>query len=80
MYEWSEVARWERCVNGMRWQRGKGGRIVRWNGPRGGNLMRWQFGKGGRVMSREGEMEFKGKIVLHCSREEKCNQGFTAGI
>ena len=80
MYEWSEVARWERCVNGMRWQRGKGGRIVRWNGRRGGNVMRWQFGKGGRVVSREGGMEFKDKIVLYCSREVKFNQGFTAGI
>ena len=34
----------------------------------------------GRVVSREGGMEFKDKIVLHCSREEKCKQGFTAGI
>ena len=41
---------------------------------------RWQFGKGGRVVSREGEMEFKDKIVLYCSREAKCKQGFTAGI
>ena len=73
MYEWSEVARWERCVHGMRRQRGKGGRIVRWNCRRGGNLMRLQFGKGGRVVSREGAMEFKDKIVLYCSREEKCS-------
>ena len=42
--------------------------------------MRWQFGKGGRVVSREAGMEFKDKIVLYCSREAKCKQGFTAGI
>ena len=42
--------------------------------------MRWQFGKGGRVVSREVGMEFKDKIVLHCSRDTKCKQGFTAGI
>ena len=78
--EWSGVAMWERCVSGARWQGGKGGRIVRWHGRRGGNVMRWQFGKGGRVKSREGAMEFKDKIMLYCSREAKCKQGFTAGI
>ena len=31
-------------------------------------------------MSRKGGMEFKDKIVLHCSREAKCKQGFIAGI
>ena len=36
-----------RCVSGVRWQGGKGERIVRWHGWRGGNVMRWQFGKGG---------------------------------
>ena len=41
--------------------------------------MRLQFEKGGRVMSREGGMEFKDKIVLYCSREAKCKQGFTVG-
>ena len=45
--EWSGVARWERYVSGVRWQDGKGGRIVRWHSRRGGNVMRWQFGKGG---------------------------------
>ena len=34
--------------------------------------MGWQFGKGGRVVRREGGMEFKDKIMLHCSREAKC--------
>ena len=42
--------------------------------------MRWQFGKGGRLVSREGGIEFKNKVVLYCSREAKCEQGFTAGI
>ena len=66
----------------VRWQGGKGGRIVRWHGQRGGNVMRWQFRKGGRgkVVSREGGMELKDKIVLYCSREAKCKQRFTAGI
>ena len=80
VHEWSEVARWERCVSGLRWQGGKGGRIVRWHDRRGGNVMRWQFGKGGRVVSREGGMKFIDKTVFYCSREAKCKQGITAGI
>ena len=81
MYEWNEVARWERWVSGVRWwQAGKGGRIVTWHSWRGGNVMRWQFRKGGRVVSREGGIEIKDKIVLYCSREARCKQGFTAGI
>ena len=42
--------------------------------------MRWQFGRGGSINSREGGMEFKEKIVLRCSSEAKCKQGFTPGI
>ena len=80
MCDWSGVAMWERCVTGVRWQGGKEGRIVRWYGRRGGNVIRWQFEKGGRVVSRKGVMEFKGKIMLYCSWEAKCKQGFTAGI
>ena len=53
---------------------------MRWYSRRGGNVMRWQFGKGERVVSREGGMEFKDKIVLFCSREATCMQGFTAGF
>ena len=34
----------------------------------------------GRIVSREGGMEFKDKIVLHCYREAKRRQGFTTGI
>ena len=45
--ELSGVARWERCVGGVRWQGGKGGRIVRWHSRRGGKVLRWQFGKDG---------------------------------
>ena len=52
-------------MSGARWQGGKGGRIVREHGWRGGNVMWWQFGKGGKVVSREGGIEFKDKIVLH---------------
>ena len=29
VYDWSEVKKWERCVSGVRWQVGKGGRIMR---------------------------------------------------
>ena len=79
-WESSELGRWERCIGGVRWQGGKGARIVRWHGRRGGNVMMWQFGTGGRVVSRESGMEFKDKIVLYCSSETKCKQGFTAGI
>ena len=54
----------------VRWQSGKGGRIVRWHSwRRGKELMRWHLGKGGRVVSREGEIEFKDKVMLHCSKE-----------
>ena len=67
-WESSELGRWERCIVGVRWQVGKGGRIVRWHGRRGGNVMIWQFGRSG--------MEFEDKIVLYCSREAKCKQGF----
>ena len=53
---------------------------MRWYGRRDGNVMRWQFGKGETAVIREGGMEFKDEIVLYCSREAKCLQGFTAGI
>ena len=67
-------------MSGVRWQGGKGARIVRWHSRRVGKVIRWQFGKGGRVVSMEGVMEFKDKIVLDSSREAKSKQGFTAGI
>ena len=75
LYEWSEVARREKCGSGVRWQSEKGGRIVRWHGGRGRNVMKWQFGKGGRVVGRDCGMTFKDKFVLHCSREAKFKQG-----
>ena len=34
-------------MSGVRWQGGKGGRIVRWHSWRGGKVVRWQFGKNG---------------------------------
>ena len=37
--------------------------------------MKERFGKGERVVSREGEIEFKGKIMLYFFREAKCMQG-----
>ena len=45
-------------------------------GRRGRDVIRWQFGKGERVLGRKGRVEFKDKIVLYCSREEKCMQRF----
>ena len=49
---------------------------MRWYGLKGGNVMMWQFGRGGRVVSMESGMEFEDKIMLYCSREAKCKQGF----
>ena len=69
-----ELGRWERCMSGLRWQGGKGGRIMRWK------VVRWQFGNSGRVVSREGGTEFNDEPVLYCSREAKCKQEFTEGI
>ena len=34
-------------MSGLGWQGGKGERIVRWHGPRGGNVMGWKFWIGG---------------------------------
>ena len=66
MYDWSEVIRRERYVNGVRWQFGKGGRTMKWCGGRGGNIIKgWQFGKGERVVNREGGMEYTDKIALY---------------
>ena len=52
--ESSELERWERCMRVVRWQGGKGGRIVRQQDRRGGIVVRWQVGKGGRVVRRQG--------------------------
>ena len=77
--EWSEVARWER------WGNSEVVRRERWENSEVAQSERWERNEmaiwdKGRVVSREGGMEFKGKIVLHCSREAKYKQGFTAGI
>ena len=77
--EWSEVARWER------WENSEMVRRERWENSEVAQSERWERNEmaiwdKGRVVSREGGMEFKGKIVLHCSREAKYKQGFTAGI
>ena len=66
--EWSEVARRER------WENSEVARSERWEGNK---VAIWERR---RVVSREGGMEFKEKIRLHCSREAKCKQRFTAGI
>ena len=39
-WESSELGTWERCVSGVRWQGGKGERIVRWHSRRGGKVVR----------------------------------------
>ena len=79
-WESSELGRWKRCIGGVRWQGRKSGRIVSWYGPRCGNVMMWQFGRGGRVVNMENGMDCEDKIVLYCSGEVKCKQGFTAGV
>ena len=40
VYDWSEVVRQERCVSGVRWQVGKGRKIIKWCGGRGGNIIK----------------------------------------
>ena len=66
--EWSEVERWER------WENSEMAQLERWGRN---EVTIWERG---RVVSREGGREFKDQILLHCSREAKCKQGFTAGI
>ena len=66
--EWSEVARWEG------WENSEVAQSEMWEGN---EVAIWERG---RVVSRKGGMEFKDKIVLHCSGEAKCKQGFTAVI
>ena len=34
----------------MRWEGGKGGRLVRWEGVEGWGVVRWQGGKGGKIV------------------------------
>ena len=36
----------------MRWQVGKGGRIVKWHSQRGRKVVRWQKGEGAVEMAR----------------------------
>ena len=59
--------------------------MARWENSEVAQSERWErnevaIWERGRVVSREGGMEFKDKVVLHCSREVNCKQGFTAGI
>ena len=39
-------------MSGLRWQVGKGGRIVRWHSQRGRKVVRWQKGEGAVEMAR----------------------------
>ena len=59
--------------------------MARWENSEVAQSERWErnevaIWERGRVVSREGGMEFKDKVVLHCPREANCKQGFTAGI
>ena len=38
----------------MRWQGGKGARVVMWQGGKGARVVKWQGGKGGRVVKWQG--------------------------
>ena len=68
MCEWSEVARLER------WESSVVAQLESWECN---EVAIWERR---RLVSREGGLEFKDKIVLYCSREAKCKQGFTVGI
>ena len=57
--ELSVVARWERCVRGVRWENKDVAQSERWEGT---EVAIWERR---RVVSREGGMEFKDKIVLN---------------
>ena len=48
-------------MSAVRWQGGKGGKIVRWHCRRDGKVVRWQFGKGGRVVRWQGRKD--GRVV-----------------
>ena len=50
------MVRWEggKGERMMRWQGGKGGRLMRWQDGKGGKVVRWQGGKGARVVRQEG--------------------------
>ena len=63
--QWSELARSEG------WKNSEVARSQRWESNE------VEICERRRVVSREGALEFKDKIVLHCSR---CKQGFTVGI
>ena len=54
MCEWSGVARWERCVSGVRWQGGKGGRIVRWHVCERTVVVFWERWEGSKQRRRDG--------------------------
>ena len=70
MCEWSEceVTSWEGWQNNevVRSERRERNEVAIWEGET--------------VVSREGGMKFKDEIVLYCSKEAKCVQGFTTGI
>ena len=55
--EWSEVARWKR------WENSEVARLERW---KRNEVAIWERGS---VVRREDGIEFKDKVVLHCSRE-----------
>ena len=60
-WESSELGKWERRMSVVRWQGGKGGRIMKWHGRRGGKVVRWWFVKGGRVKRWQGGKD--GRVV-----------------
>ena len=50
------VVRWEggKGRRLMRWEGGQGGRVVRWQGGKSGKVVRWQGWKGGRMVKQKG--------------------------
>ena len=68
MCELSDLARWKK------WENSAVARSERWESN---EVSIWERR---RVVNREDTMEFKDKILLHCSSEARCKQRFPAGI
>ena len=56
----------------VRWEGGKGERMMRWQGGKGGRLMRWQDGKDRRIMRWQGG---KGGKVVRWQRWQRWESG-----
>ena len=60
----------------MRWEDGKGGRVMRWQGGKGGRLVRWEGGKF-LVLFKGGEYRISARFCLFFT---DVNQGNKAAV